>query len=94
MCLSPSTCAASPAQSATSDCLDRWPYGRVFRGINVANPNADALDLHDNVERVSINDMRHATVERRGIRVECEQQGLKRSTRFSERRTLLRSPAS
>ncbi len=30
---------------------------RVFRGIDIANPNADALALQDNVKRVAINHM-------------------------------------
>ena len=47
---------------------------RVFRGIDVANPNADALALHDNLKRVAINHMDYTTVERRRISIQCEQQ--------------------
>jgi len=42
---------------------------RVFWCINFEDSDADAGLLHDYVERVAIDNVRHASVERRGFGV-------------------------
>jgi hypothetical protein len=74
-CLSPSICAASPPQSAISDCLDRWPIGWPCSGASMSRIRTRMRLSCTITSSVSpIDHMRYATVERRGTSVEREQQ--------------------
>jgi hypothetical protein len=64
---------------ATANCDQGLPgsmpvWLAVLRCVDVKDSDTDALALHDYVESIAIDDMRHTTVERRGISVEREQQ--------------------